>query len=220
MGARHGFLITFEGLDGCGKTTQIEALSAYLLATGRDFIVTRQPGGTETGDRIRAMLLDSKSKGIFPLTELALMFSDRAQCVEEIILPALHAGKIVLCDRFTDSSEAYQGGGREMGHEIVHSLHRILCGDLQPDLTFLLLGDPGVTLARARERNIDTEKDESRFEHEQAAFHERVLHAYLAIAERDRHRVVKIDASKSIDSIREDIARIFEQRLASMCANS
>jgi len=215
MRPNRGFFVTFEGLDGCGKTTQVEALSAYLQASGKDFIATRQPGGTEFGDRIRALLLDSRNTGIAPLAELALMFSDRAQFVRQIILPSLAAGKIVLCDRFTDSSEAYQGGGRELGSEVVLSLHRLLCGDLQPDLTFLLLGDPGVSLARARERNrSQAGNDENRFEGEHSGFHDRVLRAYQQIAERDRARVVKIDASASLDAVRENVTRVFQDRFA------
>ncbi len=129
-----GFFLTFEGLDGSGKTTQLRRLAAGLRRAARRPLVTRQPGGTKTGDRIRALLLDSKTEALDPRTELGLMFADRAQAIAEVIAPALEQGRIVLCDRFTDSTEAYQGGGRELGSEIVLALHGAMCGGLQPDL--------------------------------------------------------------------------------------
>src|ERR1035438_1236724 len=136
-----GLFITLEGLDGSGKTTQIKRLAAWLHKRNstEEPVLTRQPGGTETGDRIRALVLDSRSTGMASMTEMALMFADRAQTIAEVIQPALDAGKIVLCDRFTDSTEAYQGGGRELGSEVILELHRLLCANLQPDLTLLLL---------------------------------------------------------------------------------
>src|ERR1017187_5145948 len=133
-----GLFITLEGLDGSGKTTQINRLAAWLTKRGHTHVVTRQPGGTATGERIRALVLDSRATGLDPMAEMALMFADRAQAIAEVIEPALEQGRIVLCDRFTDSTEAYQGGGRELGSEIVLKLHRLLCGNLQPDLTLLL----------------------------------------------------------------------------------
>src|SRR5271170_7432862 len=124
--SKHGFFLTFEGLDGSGKTTQIKRLAAWLAEQNLPHVITRQPGGTATGDRIRALLLDSKSAGLAPRTELAMMFADRAQCIHEVIAPALAASQIVVCDRFTDSTEAYQGGGRELGSQAVLELHRLL----------------------------------------------------------------------------------------------
>src|SRR3954469_23329342 len=117
MPNKRGQFITFEGLDGCGKTTQLEKLAAALKREGHQVIITREPGGTAIGEKIRAVLLDSRTAGMAPLTELALMFASRAQQIHEVILPALKQGKIVLCDRFTDSSEAYQGGGRQLGSQ-------------------------------------------------------------------------------------------------------
>jgi dTMP kinase len=148
-----GLFITLEGLDGSGKTTQIKRLAAWFEKRSLHPVVTRQPGGTATGDRIRPLLLDSRSTGLAPMTEMALMFADRAQTIAEVIRPALDAGKIVLCDRYTDSTEAYQGGGRELGSEIVLELHRIICGNLQPDLTLLLLPSLTASLDRARSLN-------------------------------------------------------------------
>src|ERR1017187_9115526 len=133
-----GLFITLEGLDGSGKTTQIKRLAAWMQKRGLQPVVTRQPGGTATGDRIRSLLLDSKATALAPMTETALMFADRAQAIAEVIEPALAAAQIVLCDRFTDSTEAYQGGGRELGSTAVLELHRLVCNDLQPDLTLLL----------------------------------------------------------------------------------
>src|ERR1035441_9371551 len=118
-----GLFITLEGLDGSGKTTQIKRLAAWMQRRNLQPAITRQPGGTATGDRIRELLLDSRSAGLASMTEMALMFADRAQCIEEVIEPALAEGKIVLCDRFTDSTEAYQGGGRQLGSEVVLQMH-------------------------------------------------------------------------------------------------
>src|ERR1700678_4300617 len=136
---KRGFFLTFEGLDGSGKTTQIKRLTAWLAEQNLPHVLTRQPGGTETGDRIRALLLDSKSAALAPRTELAMMFADRAQSIQEIIASALAAGQIVVCDRFTDSTEAYQGGGRELGSEVVLELHRLILNHLERRLTLLLL---------------------------------------------------------------------------------
>ncbi|MGA2572324.1 MAG: dTMP kinase, partial [Terracidiphilus sp.] len=154
-----GVFITLEGLDGSGKTTQIKRLAAWLSRRGQEPVLVRQPGGTPTGDRIREILLDSRSSPLAPMTEMALMFADRAQAIAEVIQPALDAGRIVLCDRFTDSTEAYQGGGRQLGSQIVLDLHRLICGGLQPDLTLLLLPGFEVSLARARHRNDRTEAE-------------------------------------------------------------
>ena len=147
-----GFFITFEGLDGSGKTTQLRRLAAWLKASGHDVVTLRQPGGTPLGDRLRAVLLDSRSEStlgpISPLAEMALMFADRAQAIAEVIAPALEAGAIVLCDRFTDSSEAYQGAGRELGSDRVLALHAAVCDNLQPDLTLLLLPNLASSLYR------------------------------------------------------------------------
>ena len=207
-----GLFITLEGLDGSGKTTQLRRLAAWLKkrSPAADPVVTRQPGGTEVGDRIRALVLDSRQSGLAPMTEMALMFADRAQAVAEVIQPALDQGKIILCDRFTDSTEAYQGGGRELGSEPVLALHRLLCGDLKPDLTLLLLPSLEVSLERARRRNQRTAEqdgaDESRFEAEQDAFYRRVWQKYREIALREPARVVLIEGDLDLDEVHEKIA--------------
>ncbi len=207
---QRGFFITLEGLDGSGKTTQIKRLAAWMQKRGLAPVVTRQPGGTATGDRIRELLLDSGSGGLAPLAEMALMFADRAQAVREVIEPALAAGKIVLCDRFTDSTEAYQGGGRELGSAPVLEMHRLICGELQPDLTLLLLPSVKTSLERARRRNdrvtAQSGKDEGRFEQEQEAFYRRVWEKYREIAHRQPDRVVLIEGELGVDEVQEQIA--------------
>lgn len=211
-----GKFITFEGLDGAGKSTQLKKLAAYLRQQGVDVIITREPGGTALGNRLRAVLLNSRTSGLSPMAELALMFADRAQDIDEKILPALQKGQWVLCDRFSDSSEAYQGGGRQLGIQGVHELHKILCHDLQPDLTILMLSDLSASIARARRRNTaksKKKKDENRFEKEKEAFHRRVLDAYLAIAKREPQRVVKVDARDPIPEVHRKIVGSVEERL-------
>ena len=178
---------------------------------------TRQPGGTRVGDRIRALLLDSRTDSLSSFAELGLMFSDRAQSIAEVIEPALEAGRIVLCDRFTDSSEAYQGGGRQLGSQIVRDLHVSLCRGLQPDLTVLLLPDFDRSLARARQRNqravAATGSDENRFEKESSEFYRRVFDKYREIAAREPLRVVAIDSDGSIDEVHERVVQVVRERL-------
>jgi dTMP kinase len=212
-----GIFITLEGLDGSGKTTQIRKLSTWLQKRGLDPVVTRQPGGTLTGDRIRALLLDARSAALSPMTEMAMMFADRAQAIAEVIEPALAAGRIVLCDRFTDSTEAYQGGGRQLGSEIVLALHKILCGGLQPDLTILLLPSFEASIGRARRRNTraeaETGANEDRFEQEADAFHHRVWDKYREIATREPERVVRIVGDLTIEEIHEQIVEAVAEML-------
>ena len=216
-----GLFITFEGLDGSGKTTQMRRLAAWLTSSGHTVVTLRQPGSTALGDRLRAVLVDSRSESalgpISPLAEMALMFADRAQTIAEVIQPALERGKIVLCDRFTDSTEAYQGGGRQLGSEAVLELHRLLCGNLQPDLTFLLLPSLELSLARARRRNerakAQSGRNEGRFEAEQDAFHSRVWRKYREIATRDAHRVALIEGDLTIGEVHDRIVAVLGERL-------
>jgi dTMP kinase len=219
-----GLFITLEGLDGSGKSTQIQRLAAWLKKRSHAPLVTRQPGGTATGDRIRALVLDSRSAGLIPMAEMALMFADRAQAIAEVIEPALAAGRIVLCDRFTDSTEAYQGGGRELGSDAVLELHRIICSNLQPDLTLLLLPSLEASLARARRRNQRAEdesgQNEGRFEQEQDAFYSRVWQKYQEIAAREPTRVVRIEGDLSIDEVHEQIVEAVAERLVGLAAGA
>lgn len=214
-----GKFITLEGLDGCGKSTQLEKLAAVLRADGFSVVMTREPGGTETGEKIRKLLLDTATARLSPLSELALMFASRAQHIKEVIQPALAEGRIVLCDRFTDSTEAYQGGGRKLGSEPILALHHILCGDLQPELTILMDSDAAASVDRARRRNQartgggNKEADENRFEHESRAFFERVRNAYLAIAAREPQRVVVVDARGTADQTHAQILGIVRRKL-------
>jgi dTMP kinase len=217
-----GLFITFEGPDGSGKTTQLRRLAAWLTASGQTVVTLRQPGGTALGDRIRSILLDSKSEAalgpIAPLAELALMFADRAQSIAEIIKPALAAGSIVLCDRYTDSSEAYQGAGRELGSERVLAVHAAICDNLQPDLTILLLPNLAASLRRARHRNTrqtaQQGADENRFEREGDEFYQRIHNAYAVIASREPSRVIAIRDDATIEAIEKRIQQIVITRLA------
>ena len=215
-----GRFITFEGLDGCGKSTQIEKLAAVLRVQKLPVVVTREPGGTPTGDKIRQLLLDTKTSALAPLAELALMFASRAQHIGEVIEPALADGGIVLCDRFTDSTEAYQGGGRKLGHEPVLALHRILCGGLWPELTILMDSDIATSVDRARRRNRTqagkknlAKSDENRFEQESRGFFERVRTAYLAIAKREPERVVVVDARGTAEETHKQIVDVVRRKL-------
>jgi len=216
-----GHFITFEGPDGSGKTTQLRLLAASLTAAGYSVVSLRQPGGTLLGDRIRAILLDSRSEAalgpIAPATEMALMFADRAQAIAEVIQPALANGSIVLCDRYTDSSEAYQGGGRQLGSECILAMHAAACGNLQPDLTLLLLPSLEASLHRARRRNRrNTRKkgtDEGRFESESDDFYRRIHEKYEEIAAREPHRVVAIRDDATIAQIHTRILEIVAAHL-------
>jgi dTMP kinase len=215
-----GRFITFEGLDGCGKSTQLKKLAAVLSAQGLRVVVTREPGGTPTGEKIRQLLLDTNTASLAPLAELAFMFAARAQHIAEVIEPALAAGNIVLCDRFTDSTEAYQGGGRKLGSEPVLALHRILCGNLWPELTVLMDSDVAASVDRARQRNQSfsakrskARNDENRFEQESRAFFGRVRSAYLAIAAREPQRMVVVDARGTPEETRRRIVEVVRRKL-------
>ena len=217
MARQRGKFISFEGLDGVGKTTQLEKLAGWLRERSIDVVTTLEPGGTAIGQRLRGVLLSSRTEGLSPLGELALMFADRAQHLDELIVPALQRGQWVLCDRFTDSSLAYQGGGRELGSALVLELHKLLCRDLWPDLTILMVSDPAASVARARRRNIQqarqVQADESRFERENRAFYQRVHEAYLALAQREPQRVVKVDAKDPAAQVHGKIVELVKERL-------
>ena len=214
MAKKRGIFITFEGLDGCGKSTQLERLAAELRSEGIDVLTTREPGGTAIGERIRSILLDSATSGLTPMAELALMFASRAQQLEELIVPTLERGAWVLCDRFTDSSEAYQGGGRELGSEAVLDMHRVVCRNVWPDLTVLMDSEVEASLARARRRNLKktAAANENRFETEDRAFFERVHEAYRAIAKREKQRVLMLDARRPADVVHPQIVAAVRER--------
>ncbi len=223
-----GVFITFEGLDGSGKSTQLRLLAAALMRRGLDVVTTRNPGGTILGDRIRALLLDSRTDdavgGIAPETEMALMFADRAQSLHQVIRPAIAAGSIVLCDRYTDSSEAYQGAGRGLGPERILAMHKAVCNNQQPDLTILLLPPLASSLARARrrnQRNLHTQgTDENRFEREDDVFYTRLYAQYEVIAAREPDRVHVFREDASIDQIAASILSAVVQRIPQALALS
>jgi dTMP kinase len=220
--SRRGKFITFEGLDGVGKSTQVHKLGEALRAEGRKVIETREPGGTATGEKIRRVLLDSATEELSSMAEMALMFASRAQHIAEVILPALEQGAVVLCDRFTDSTEAYQGSGRKLGSDAVLDLHRVLCGNLQPDLTILLDSDLAKSIGRARRRNLKAalhaksagkHADENRFEQQNRAFFARVRAGYEAIAARESRRVNVVDASGTPEETHKRIMEVVRKQL-------
>ncbi len=194
-------------------------LAAVLRASGHQVIETREPGGTATGEKIRKLLLDSGTAGLSSSAEMALMFASRAQHIAEVIEPGLVAGSIVLCDRFTDSTEAYQGSGRKLGSAAVLDLHRVLCGDLQPDLTILMDSNPHASVSRARRRNRKASKsaghshDENRFEQETRAFFGRVREGFMAIAKREAQRVVLVDARGTPGQTHQKVLEVVRKKL-------
>ena len=190
-----GLFITFEGGEGSGKTTQLQALLSYLRSRGWDPVDTRDPGGTCIGKQIRSLLLDRGNVGMVPATELLLYEASRAQLVHEIIRPALAAGRTVLCDRFTDSTVAYQGYGRGLDLELIARLSALTTDGLRPDVTFLLDLEPAVGLRRARQRVTERKERHDRIEEEVLAFHQRVRAGYRAIAAAEPERVIILDAS-------------------------
>ena len=200
-----GLFVTFEGMDGSGKTTQMHRLAARLRAMGRTVLETVEPGGPPIATKIRRILLDSAHQELSPTTELLLYFASRAQNVDEWILPALARGETVLCDRFTDSSLVYQGCGRNLGADHVMALDRIACRGLKPDLTILVDVDAESSLARARARNIAEPHCETRMDDQSLEFHRRVYDAYHALAAREPERVKIVNGRAEIDAIEQEV---------------
>lgn len=208
-----GRFITFEGIDGCGKTTQFRMLAQSLRDRGKDVVETVEPGGTSIGRQIRKILLDPASADIQPRAELLLYFASRAQNVDQVIRPALDAGRTVLCDRFTDSTLVYQGCGRGLDTEVVRDLDRIACRGLKPDVTILIDIDLDTSLQRARRRNERIGPSESRIDEESAAFHERVRRGYLALAQAEPGRIVLIDGMAGIGEVGQRIREAIKDRV-------
>jgi len=202
-----GQFITFEGIDGSGKSTQIRLLAERLRGNGRDVFETVEPGGTAVGRQIRRLVLDAANQELRPTAELLLYFASRAQNVDQCIRPALAAGRIVLCDRFTDSTLAYQGYARGLGEEVVLTLDRIACRGLTPDLTLLIDIDLATGLARARVRNATGAGNETRMDDQALGFHRKVRQAYLRIARQSPNRFRVIDGSSSPEAV---AARVWE----------
>ncbi len=205
--------ITLEGPEGAGKSTQAKLLARRLRREGYDTLLTREPGGTRIGRRIREVLLSPDHRGMCPESELGLYFSDRAQHLREVVFPALRAGKLVVSDRFTDSTLAYQGYGRGLSLELIRRLDRIMTGSFRPDLTVLLdlAAEVGLSRARRRNRKSESHRKEGRFEIEALAFHERVRRGYVALARRERKRFVLVPAEGSPARVHEAVwARLLE----------
>ena len=200
-----GLFITFEGMDGSGKTTQMHRLAARLRATGRTVLETAEPGGTPIGMKIRRILLDSANQELSPPAELLLYFASRAQNVDQLIRPALERGEIVLADRFTDSSLAYQGRGRGLGAEAVLALDRIACRGLKPSLTILVEIDAETSLSRARARNAAEPHCETRMDDQSLEFHRAVYEAYHSLSQAEPGRVKTVNGRAPIDAIEQQV---------------
>jgi dTMP kinase len=200
-----GLFITFEGMDGSGKTTQMHRLAARLRALGRTVLETAEPGGTPIGMKIRRILLDAANQELSPTTEVLLYFASRSQNVDEWIASALDRGEIVLADRFTDSSLVYQGCGRDLGVDTILALEGIACRGLKPDLTLLVDIDAETSLARARARNLAQPHCETRMDDQSLDFHRKVYQAYHALAAREPERVKVVDGRADVDAIERQV---------------
>jgi dTMP kinase len=207
---KRSLFVTFEGMDGSGKTTQIRLLAERLRARGREVLETAEPGGTRIGIAIRRILLDAANQELAPTAEMLLYFACRAQNVDEWILPALAAGQIVLSDRFTDSTLVYQGCGRNLGGDKVMALDRIACRGLVPDLTLLIDIDAETSLKRAHARNASAPHGETRMDEQSLEFHRRVYEAYHALAASERHRFRIIDGCADIEAIAAEVWKAVE----------
>lgn len=207
--------ITFEGIEGTGKTTQIARLGKYLESRGREVFLTREPGGSRVGRELRQMLLHVDNADLTAITELFLYLADRAQHVAQVIRPQLEAGRVVLCDRFADSTIVYQGFGRGLDTATLKQLNEVAVDGLWPDLTIVLDIDPEVGLERATLRNIEDGKarEEGRFEAEHLSFHRRIREGYLTWAAINRDRIKVADASSTPDDVFARVRALVETHL-------
>ncbi len=205
--------ITLEGIEGSGKTTQMQQLRTFFENRGHSCELTREPGGTALGERIRAILLDPVSTELVPTAELLLYMADRAQHISSLIKPCLAEGKIVLCDRYFYATVVYQGFARGLDTGFICDLHRIIFDDLKPDITFLLDLAPQIGLARARKQldNGMRSGNESRFEEETLNFHEKVRAGYLEIARRQPERIKVVDGSRDEQKVQLDIRDVLSE---------
>lgn len=202
-----GYFITFEGVEGSGKSTQIKMLAERLIAHDFPIVLTREPGGCAIADKIRTILLDADNSDMAPLTELLLYSAARAQHVNQVITPAMASGAVVLCDRYCDATVAYQSHGRGIDRQLIDSLNRMACQGMTPDLTVLIDCAPELGLERARRRiEAATGPREERFELETVAFHQRVREGYRQLAEIGAHRFIVVDGNDTLDSISDQIA--------------
>ena len=202
--------ISFEGIDGSGKTTQIHHMVKFFQDNRHSCVITREPGGTRIGEKIRAILLDPVSKDMDPLTELLLYTADRAQHIKEFVSPFLSAGKTVLCDRFYDATVVYQGFARGLDIGLIDKLHKLLFENLKPDITILLDLPPEKGLSRVWKQieNGDRKNIETRFEEEKLSFHNKVRSGYLELARLEPERFRVIDASMNENQVRNEIINI------------
>ena len=214
MTNKRGLFLTLEGAEGVGKSTNIEFITEYLEQRGIEYVLTREPGGTQLAEKIREVLLAVHEEPMSELTELLLVFAARAQHLDRIIEPALASGKWVVCDRFADATFAYQGAGRGLSVETIGQLQSLVQGELRPDLTLILDLDPEIGMERAINRGkLD------RFELEQQSFFRSVRQGYLDIAEAEPERCVLIDASKPLEDVKLDLLAALEQGLSRITAN-
>ncbi|GJM12361.1 MAG: thymidylate kinase [Pseudohongiella sp.] len=209
MNNKRGLFLTLEGTEGVGKSTNIEFITEYLRQHGIDYVLTREPGGTELAEKIRDMLLAVHDEPMSEHTELLLVFAARAQHLNRVIEPALAAGRWVVCDRFTDATFAYQGAGRGLNTDLIDQLQSMVQGELRPDMTIILDLDPEIGMQRASERG-----ELDRFELEQQDFFRKVRQAYLEIAESEPDRCAVIDASKPLEEVKAKLLATLEQGLA------
>ena len=207
---KRGWFITFEGPEGAGKSSQIQLLGEALSAAGREIVITREPGGTPLAEAIRNVVKGHRGdETVHPVTELLLMEAARSQHVSQVISPALEAGKVVLCDRFFDSTTAYQGGGRGLDMEVVRRLNAFAALDVVPDLTLLLDLPPERGFERTG-RRVETQGEYDRFELEKLDFHRRVRQAFLKLAALEPERVKVIDADRDPAAIQRDIRSVVD----------
>ena len=207
--------ITLEGIEGSGKTTQAGYMVEFLEDIGREYFITREPGGTKIGEKIRAILLDTESKGLTPHAELLLYIADRVQHVQEKILPALSKGLTVICDRYYDATLVYQGYARGLDLGLIQKLHELVFENLKPDMTFLFDLSPEIGLRRAWAR-IDKEMEsngDTRFEEEKLSFHKKVRDGYLRLAKLEPQRFHIIDAGQTEPEVKKQLIKILDSKL-------
>ncbi|WP_035571508.1 dTMP kinase [Halonatronum saccharophilum] len=208
----NGYFISIEGVEGSGKSTQVKLIKDYLVELGYDVLLTYEPGDTKIGSQIRRILLNREYKTMVPKTELLLYAADRAQHVKEVIEPALEKGRVVISDRYTDATLAYQGYGRGLNLDLIGNLNQIATGGLKPDLTLLLDVDPTLSLSRAKAVTAQFSNKGDRIEEEKLSFHNRVREGYLDIYRKEDH-IELIEAKGTIEGIFKDIKSILKERL-------
>lgn len=207
---KRGFFITVEGGEGAGKTSAIDAILEQVKTWGYDVLSTREPGGIPIAEQIRSVVLDRNNTAMDPRTEALLYAAARRQHLAEKVIPALEAGKVVVCDRFIDSSLAYQGYARELGMDEVFAINRFAIGDWMPDLTVFMDVRPEIGLARIR---ADQGREVNRLDLESMTFHNKVREGYLQVLRRFPERVVRVDAERELDKVLEDIGQMLNQKL-------